>query len=142
MRIRTLRIDDYEEMVKLWFKARLSFKPRMRDSREAVTAQMKASPDFFLGAFEDNSLVGVVIISCDMRKGWINRLSVDPNHRRLGIAKALITEAENVLRKHGVNIFCALVNEDNTASINLFKKCGYVEHSDIIYFSKRDSEDA
>ena len=142
MRIRTLRIDDYAGMVELWSRARLLSKPKMRDSRDAVAAQMRANPDFFLGAFEDNRLVGVVIISCDMRKGWINRLSVDPNHRRLGIAKALITEAENVLRKHGVNIFCALVNDDNKASINLFKKCGYVDHRDIIYFSKRDSDDA
>jgi len=105
MQIRTLKIGDYVEMVELWSKARLPFKPKVRDSKEAVAAQMRANPDFFLGAFENNHLVGIVVASCDMRKGWVNRLSVDPNHRRRGIAKALITEAENVLRKRGIKIF-------------------------------------
>jgi ribosomal protein S18 acetylase RimI-like enzyme len=76
-----------------------------------------------------------------LRKGWINRLAVDPNHQRHGIAKALVDEAEKVLRKHGAKIFCALVEDDNVASKEFFKKCGYVEHRDIIYFSKRDSEE-
>jgi len=141
MEIRKLTIRNYEEIIKLWSRAKLPFKPKGRDSRDAMAAQMKANPDFFLGAFEDSRLVGVVILSCDLRKGWINRLAVDPNHQRHGIAKALVDEAEKVLRKHGAKIFCALVEDDNVASKEFFKKCGYVEHRDIIYFSKRDSEE-
>jgi len=139
MQILVLTISDYYEMVRLWTKAKLPFKPKGRDSRQAIAAQMKANPEFFLGAFEDAYLVGAVIISCDTRKGWINRLAVDPNYRAHGIAKALIAEAEKVLRKHGIGIFCALIEDYNTASKKLFKECGYVEHHDIIYFSKRDS---
>jgi ribosomal protein S18 acetylase RimI-like enzyme len=74
-----------------------------------------------------------------MRRGWINRLAVDPNYRRRGVAKVLVAESEKVLRKHGVRIFCAFIDDDNTASQTLFKERGYVEHRDIIYFSKRDS---
>jgi len=51
MEIRKLTIDNYEEMTKLWSKARLPFRPSGRDSREAVAAEMKAIPGFFLGAF-------------------------------------------------------------------------------------------
>jgi L-amino acid N-acyltransferase YncA len=53
----------------------------------------------------------------------------------------LVAEAERVLRKHGIKIFCALIEDGNEASKRLFKKCGYVEHRDIIYFSKRESND-
>jgi predicted N-acetyltransferase YhbS len=141
MKIRKLTIDNYEEMAQLWTKAGLPFKPKVRDSKEAIAAQMKANPEFFLGAFEDNRLVGTVILSCEMRKGWINRLAVDPNYRHCGIAKALIAESERTLRKYNVRIFCALIEDYNTASKGLFKKCGYVEHHDIIYFSKRDSDE-
>ena len=139
MEIRKLTINDYEEMVKLWSKAKLPFKPKGRDSKEATAAQMKANPEFFPGAFEDNRLVGTVIISCDTRKGWINRLAVDPDYRYRGIAKALIAESEKILRKYGIRIFCALIEDYNTISKKLFKECGYVEHHDIVYFSKRDS---
>jgi len=141
MEIRRLTIDNYEEMTKLWSKARLSFRPSGRDSREVVAAEMKANPDFFLGAFGDDQLVGLVVVSCDLRKGWLNRLAVDPDHRRRGVAKNLIVEAEKVLRKRGIRIFCALIEEYNHASKELFKRCGYVEHRDIIYFSKRESSE-
>ncbi len=141
MEIRKLTINDYEEIIKLWSKARLPYKPRGRDSKEAIAVEMKANPEFFLGAFGDSRLVGMVIISCDMRKGWINRLAVDPDYRNRGIAKALIAESEKTLRKRGVRIFCALVEDYNAVSKKLFKECGYVEHRDIIYFSKRDSNE-
>jgi ribosomal protein S18 acetylase RimI-like enzyme len=139
MKIRRLTISDYEAMTKLWAKARLPFKPQGRDSEEAMKAQMSASPRFFLGAYEGKCLVGTVILSCDLRKGWINRLAVDPDYRRRNIAKTLIVESEKTLRNAGVKIFCALIDDGNMASRELFKKCGYVEHRDIVYFSKRDS---
>ena len=141
MEIRKLTINDYEEIIKLWSNARLPYKPKGRDGKEAIVAQMKANPEFFLGAFEDNCLVGMIIISCDMRKGWLNRLAVDPDYRNCGIAMALIAESEKILRKHGIRIFCALIEDYNTVSKELFKECGYVEHRDIIYFSKRDSNE-
>jgi len=82
-----------------------------------------------------------VVVSCDLRKGWLNRLAVDPGHRHRGVAKDLIAEVEKALRKRGIRIFCALIEEYNTASKELFKRCGYVEHRDIIYFSKRESDE-
>lgn len=141
MEIRKLTISDYEEMVRLWSRAKLPFKSKGRDNKKAIAAQMKANPEFFLGTFENNRLVGTVIISCDLRKGWINRLAVDPNYRYRGIAKVLIAESEKTLRKYGIRIFCALIEDYNTVSKKLFKECGYVEHRDIIYFSKRDSNE-
>ncbi len=141
MEIRKLTISDYEEMVRLWSRAKLPFKSKGRDNKKAIAAQMKANPEFFLGTFENNRLVGTVIISCDLRKGWINRLAVDPDYRYRGIAKVLIAESEKTLRKYSIRIFCALIEDYNTVSKKLFKECGYVEHRDIIYFSKRDSNE-
>lgn len=136
-----MTIDDYSEIVELWSRAGLPFRPEGRDSYEAIRVQMRANPDFFIGAFMDSRLVGVAIISSDLRKGWINRLAIDPDHRRLGFAKALICECERTLRKHGLRMFCALIENSNVSSKELFKRCGYVEHDDIIYFSKRENDD-
>jgi N-acetylglutamate synthase-like GNAT family acetyltransferase len=91
--------------------------------------------------YQDNDLIGVAILTCEGRKGWINRLAVDPDYRRHGVAKTLIAECEKTLRRHGVRLFCVLIDCDNSVSKELFKKCGYVEHYDILYFSKRDSDE-
>ncbi|MGQ9640827.1 MAG: GNAT family N-acetyltransferase [Candidatus Bathycorpusculaceae bacterium] len=141
MRIKRLTINDYEKLVNIWLRAELPFKPKGRDSKKAIEMQMQTNPDFFLGAFDGDRLVGTVIVSSDVRKGWINRLAVDPDYKRRGIAKALIAEAERTLRKQGIQIFCALIEDYNKESRELFKKCGYVEHHDILYFSKRDSDE-
>lgn len=139
MKIRSLTIFDYDQIVALWKRSELPFRPSGRDRKETVQAQMAANPDFFLGAYEDNRLVGVVVATSDGRKGWINRLAVDPDFRGRGVAEALIAESEKTLRRHGLRIFCALIEDYNTSSMQLFKKCGYKEHRDIVYFSKRES---
>jgi ribosomal protein S18 acetylase RimI-like enzyme len=140
MHIRRLTAKDYEAMASLWRRAKLPFRPQGRDSRESIVRQMNLNPDFFIGAFGQDRLIGVAVLSCDMRKGWINRLAVAPECRRKGVARALIAESERTLRTRGVNVFCALIDANNKPSKELFKKCGYVEHNDIVYFSKRDSE--
>jgi ribosomal protein S18 acetylase RimI-like enzyme len=140
-RIRKLTINDYDEMIKLWKRASLPFKSKGRDSKQEITRQMIRTPELFLGAFEGGELVGTVIGSYDERKGWINRLAVDPGHRRQGIAQRLIARIEKVLREKGARIICALVEKANLESINLFEKLGYVTHKDILYLSKRESED-
>ena len=140
MEIRTLTIADYEEVIRLWSQANLPFKPSGRDSELAIATQMSANPDFFLGAFEGGHLVGTAVFSSDMRKGWINRLAVDPDCRGRGVAKALVNESEKTFRKHGLRIFCSLIEDSNRASKELFEKCGYTTHDDILYFTKRDSD--
>ena len=141
MEIRKLGIGNYEEITKLWTKAKLPYKPNGRDSKDAIAKEIEANPEFFIGAFESDQLIGTAIVSSDMRKGWINRLAVDPGYQRRSVAKALIAESERVLRKHCIRIFCALVENDNSASKALFKECNYVKHRDIIYFSKRESDE-
>jgi len=101
-----------------------------------VAAEMKANPDFFLGPFDQGHLADTVIISCDLRKGWINRLAVHPDSRGRGIAKALIAESERILRKRGVRIFCVLIEGSNAASKNLLRNCGCEEHEETVYFQQ------
>lgn len=100
---------------------------------------MQQNQVFFLGAEIKGSLRGAVIVTHDGRKGYLKRIAVHPDYRRKGLAKLLTKEAERTLFEKGIKVIELLIEKDNQASIQLARKLGYVEHEDIIYFSKRTS---
>ncbi|MDY7077658.1 MAG: GNAT family N-acetyltransferase [Chloroflexota bacterium] len=143
VRIRRLGLDDYERLLTLWQRAGLhSLKPQGRDSRASLAQQLASGIQTILGLEVNGQLVGAVVATHDSRKGWINRLAVDPDHRRRGYAAWLVSEAEKVLREQGMRVIATLVENDNPSSLALFHKAGYVEiDSGIYYLTKRDSDD-
>ena len=141
-KIRRLTIADYDRLIELWERAGLSYRPRGRDTREKVGAEMTVSPQAYLGMFIDERLVAFVLATFYGRKGWINRLAVDPDFRGRGYGARMIAEAERVLRQaYGAQIIAALVEPENEPSRQLFDKCGYVCWEGLYYFSKRDHPD-
>lgn len=137
---RRLTIDDHDAILALWQRAGLdSIRPQGRDSREAFAEQL-ARGQIVLGLENEGKLVACVVITDDTRKGWINRLAVDPAYRRQGLGAQLIAEAEKEMRAKGLKVFAALIESENTASLSLFQRQGYWTH-DIAYVSKRESEE-
>ncbi len=136
-RLVQLAAADFDRIVELWQRAGLSFRPSGRDSKEAFAYQLEGGRQTVLGLQDGDDLLGVVLVTHDSRKGWINRLAVDPAFRRQGIATSLITAAEDYLQSQGVQVFAALIHEDNRESVAAFTQAGYVAMRDVHYFSKR-----
>lgn len=136
MRIRPMKLQDYEAVVALWKRAGLPFEPQGRDSRASIKRQIQKSGHLMLIAESDKKIIGTVFGSHDGRKGWINRLAIDPEFRRRGLAKRLIHKVEQTFYKEGIYIVAALIEEPNEPSMALFKELGYVERGEIIYFRK------
>ncbi len=140
MEIRALTFDSYDSIIALWERAGLSYRPRGRDSREELEEQFKRDPELMMGAFEGDEMIGMIIGSDDGRKGWINRLAVEPKYRQRGVASELISAVESTLAKRGRKIICTLVEDWNDTSLSLFAKKGYIKHDDIFYLSKRKGD--
>jgi ribosomal protein S18 acetylase RimI-like enzyme len=141
MKIHSLTFEHYDSIIALWKRADLHFKPLGRDNPKEMKKQFERDFDIILGAFEDGELIGVIIGSDDGRKGWINRLAVDPDFQGRGIGMKLVGSLEEALKKRGRKIICTLIEGPNETSFGLFEKMGYVKHRDIIYLSKRESND-
>jgi ribosomal protein S18 acetylase RimI-like enzyme len=142
--IRTLSVDDYDAICEVWRTSGVDYQPTGRESRTSFARQMQSGLQTVLGAVdtdEADRLVGVVVVTHDGRKGWINRLGVAPDHQRQGIGTMLIRAAEDLLHAQGLTITAALVVHGNDASLNLFKHAGYQVH-DVHYLTKRDHPDA
>lgn len=139
---RTLAAEDYDAVRALWDAAGLHIRPAGRDSQEAFAAQIASGCQIVIGLEDGARLVGVAVATTDSRRGWINRVAVHPAYRRQGLGLRLIAECERVLRDaHGLRIIAAQVEDWNTASLALMARAGYVRHDDIIYFSKRESDE-
>ena len=138
-RVRRLEIDDYDALLDLWRRAGLhSLRPQGRDSRAALAGQLTSGTLTILGIDVDGQLVGAVVATHDSRKGWINRLAVDPHHRKRGHAARLITAAEDWLGEQGIHIVACLIEAGNDASLALFRKAGYSElPTKLRYLTKR-----
>ncbi|TLZ49580.1 MAG: GNAT family N-acetyltransferase [Methanobacteriota archaeon] len=136
IRIRALRVGDYERVIALLAGTKMNPHTRGRESPTAFRRQLAAFPTTYLGAFDGDRLVGCVFGTHDLRKAWINRLAVDPGYRRRGVARRLVAECEGRLRRQGMEIFGALIESDNRASASLFRSLGY-DVSKLYYARKK-----
>ncbi len=136
MKIRPMRPEDYDRVIALWQRAGLPFEPEGRDSFSSISRQLQTSGHLMFVAEADGQIIGTAFGSHDGRKGWVNRLAVDPRYRRRGVARQLVERVEEALVREGIIIVAALVEAPNEPSLKLFRALGYEERRDIIYFRK------
>lgn len=139
--IQRLTVTDIDAILALWQRADLSHRPRGRDRRDNLERRIESGRDYFFGIFDHRTLVAVILATHDGRKGWINRLAVDPAYRRRGMARLLIAHAEEHLRSEQIEIIAALIEGYNQTSLKLFQQCGYNIFQDIYYLTKRNNPD-
>jgi len=139
--VRRMRPEDYAEVAEIWTRSGLPYQPRGRDTEERILEQMERDSSIYLVAEDRGKVVGVLLVTHDLRKGWLNRLAVMPEEQGRGIARELVHRAEEELSAVGVNIFAVQIHQHNRRSRKLFAELGYHEHDDIVYFSKRDGPD-
>ncbi|SYZ74317.1 Acetyltransferase [Candidatus Zixiibacteriota bacterium] len=137
--IRPLHESDYDDLIALWNRSGLSHRPQGRDSREKMAREFGREETAFIGMFDGDKMIGVVLATSDGRRGMINRLAIDPDYRGKGLAGQLIREGEDFLHRLGIKVIAALIEDENLPSISAFQKAGYKLHDDILYFSKRTS---
>ena len=141
--IRKLTLDDYPDVVKLWKRVGLEIRLNGRDHPDQMDKQLKSNNVVLLGKYSSDILLGVVLISHDGRKGWLNRLAVNPEYQRKGVAKELILNAEKLLfEEFEIEIYGALVSKENRESVRLFEGVRYEKWEEISYFSKRVRNDS
>jgi ribosomal protein S18 acetylase RimI-like enzyme len=140
--IRDMTNDDYDAVTRVWTEAALPFRPRGRDRRETMQAEMARGTALFLVAEAGGEVVGVVLGTHDGRRGWINRLAVAPAYQRLGVARRLVREVEARTEALGIEIVGALIESENEVSLAFFRQIGYLHAPDVEYVSKRRSADS
>jgi mycothiol synthase len=71
----------------------------------------------------DGKPIGFVISGT----GWIGQVGVDPEHRRMGLATALVSEARARMREMGIGVAYLHVNPNNPAGLATWTHLGWRE---------------
>ena len=135
---RVLNIEDLEEYKRLRlellktedesfgssYEEEANFQPQMWTNRLSKTTSIS------YGAFDKNTLVGIVIGVLNPRKkmkhvGTINSLYVSPEKRGLGIARQLLEGLINILEAKGIEFLKLSVVTTNLSALSLYESLGF-----------------
>ena len=99
--LRPMTMDDYDAVIEL-MKATPGVSFRDADSRDATARYLERNPGLSFVAEKDGRLVGCVMCGHDGRRGYLQHLAVLPEHRRQGIASALVERCLAALEQLGI----------------------------------------
>jgi ribosomal protein S18 acetylase RimI-like enzyme len=136
--IRPYRAADEAAVVALWRACDL-VRP-WNDPRKDIRRKLRVNPEWFLVGEKAGKVVGTVMAGYEGHRGWINYLAVEPRLQRSGLGRALMTEAEGLLRAAGCAKINLQVRTGNTGVIAFYEQMGY-RRDDCVSLGKRLESD-
>lgn len=119
---------DIRAVLALWRLAESV--PSPTDSEPALRLLLDRDPEALLLAAADDEVVGSLIAAWDGWRGSFYRLAVHPEHRRRGLATALIRAGEARLQALGAVRLTAIVAAEEPGAAELWAAAGYERQPD------------
>lgn len=138
MQIRPFQLEDEEAVVFLWRRCGL-VRPS-NDPHKDIRRKLKVRPDLFLVGVLDGGIAATVMAGYEGHRGWLNYVAVAPEHQRRGLARAIVTEAERLLREAGCPKINLQVRTANKGVIEFYRRVGY-SVDDVLSMGKRLERD-
>ena len=140
--VRLVIPEDYDAIYELWNsteQSRRALNP-VDDSREGIARYLARNPNTCFAAEREGRIIGVILTGHDGRRAIIHHLCVHPDCRRMGIAGALVSRAEEALKKEGIQKIFGLVFKDNDAANDFWEQQGYSLRTNLNYRNKSLNE--
>ena len=134
MSIRPFDRSDTEAVVQLWRDCGLVI-PANHPHRD-IERKLAVQPEMFLVGRVDGQVVATVMAGYEGHRGWINYLAVHPEHRRAGLGRRMMDEAEKRLREAGCPKINLQVRRTNDEVFEFYKRIGF-KVDDVVSLGKR-----
>ena len=138
MQIRPFRLEDEEAVVSLWRQCGL-VRP-WTDPCKDICRKLRVRPDLFLVGVLDGQIVATAMAGYEGHRGWLNYLAVAPEHQRLGLGRAIVNQAERLLREVGCPKINLQVRTGNDGAIEFYRRMGYAV-DEVVSMGKRLEHD-
>jgi ribosomal protein S18 acetylase RimI-like enzyme len=122
---------DVEPVVALWRTCDLT---RPWNDPQADIALARRSPNAVVLAGRTlEGLVATAMAGHDGHRGWVYYVAVAPTARGKGFGRAIMTAAEDWLRRQGIAKPMLMVRPDNTKVQAFYETLGYEEQERVVY---------
>jgi ribosomal protein S18 acetylase RimI-like enzyme len=136
--IRSYRPQDEAAVIELWLQCNLVI-PQNNPKRD-INRKLRFNPEWFLVGVMGGHIVATCMAGYEGHRGWINYLAVSPHHRREGIGRQIMEEAEKRLSSAGCPKVNLQVRETNRAVIQFYERIGYTRDL-VVALGKRLERD-
>lgn len=128
--VRVCQPEEASAVLELWWEAR-SEHASIADRFDDVHRLLSGNSGSLLVADTDGAIVGALIAAWDGWRGNMYRLAVHFEHRRRGIALALVRAGEEHLRQQGARRITALVAYEDEVASAFWESAGYPRDLEI-----------
>ncbi|MCM1039643.1 MAG: GNAT family N-acetyltransferase [Roseburia sp.] len=139
--VRTMTIEDYDEVRALWMTIKGFGIRSVDDSREGVEAFLRRNPLTSVVDVEDGKIVGSILCGHDGRRGCLYHVCVAQDYRMRGIGKAMVVFCMNALKKEHVNKVSLIAFTRNDIGNAFWKQIGWTKREDLNYYDFTLNED-
>jgi ribosomal protein S18 acetylase RimI-like enzyme len=129
--IRECQPGEADAVLLLWRQAGLN--PSVTDTADDLRRAI-AGGAVVLVAEASGEIVGSVIGGFDGWRANLYRLAVHPSHRRRGVGRALVAEAERRLAGRGARRVTALVDQEHGGAVAFWQAAGYARDDRMARF--------
>lgn len=136
--IRAYQSSDEDAVIALWHACGLIVP--QNNPRRDIERKLRVNPEWFLVGELNGAIVGSCMAGYEGHRGWINYLAVHPDHRRKGVARELMTQAESLLRDAGCPKINLQVRSTNAAVVAFYESLGFTEDA-VVSLGKRLESD-
>ncbi len=132
--LRTMTIDDYEQVYALWKQIHGFGIRSMDDSREGIARFLERNPATSVVAVEDGNIVGAILCGHDGRRGCMYHVCVDAKYRMRGIGKSMVVFAMEALKKEKINKVSLIAFTKNDIGNAFWNEIGWTKRFDLNYY--------
>ncbi|MDE6530477.1 MAG: GNAT family N-acetyltransferase [Lachnospiraceae bacterium] len=132
--IRTMTVDDYQDVHDLWMTIKGFGIRSVDDSKEGIEIFLKRNPTTSVVAIEDGKIVGSILCGHDGRRGCFYHVCVADQYRRRGIGKAMAVHAMNALKKEHINKVSLIAFAKNDIGNAFWNSIGWTKREDLNYY--------
>lgn len=134
MLIRTMTIEDFDEVHALWMHIKGFGIRSIDDSREGISRFLKRNPTTSVVAVVDDKIVGAILCGHDGRRGCMYHVCVAEDYRCHGIGKAMVVRCMQELKKEEVNNVSLIAFTQNDGGNAFWNTIGWTKREDLNYY--------